>query len=215
LAFFTRKGIIKKTKLSEYSNIRNNGVKAINLDENDELITTQIADKDVSMFFIVTANGMCIKFKKDDVRDIGRVARGVTGIKLKEDDYVVGAISLKDDNDEILTVSQKGRGKRTTAENYRLQSRSGKGIIGMKLTTTTGNIIGVVTNDENMDLMALTNKGKMIRVDMHTIRKAGRNTSGVKIVSIEGEDKVVSVATCPKENTKDEEEIQNKDILEQ
>ena len=203
---FTKNGIIKKTKLSEYANIRSVGVKAINLDENDELVTAQIVTQEDWAFLIATNQGLCIKFEIKDVRDIGRVARGVTAIKFKSsDDFMVGAVVLKNDNDEVLSVSEKGIGKRTEAEAYRLQSRAGKGVINMKLSSKTGNVVGVVINEENKDLMTLTSSGKMIRVDMQSIRKAGRNTSGVKIVRLESKDKVVSIATCPKE--KEEEEI--------
>jgi len=148
---------------------------------------------------------VCIKFEVSEARDIGRVSRGVTAIRFKhEKDFVVGAIVLKSDEDEVLSVSEKGIGKRTEAKAYRLQSRGGKGVINMKLSPKTGNVVGVVINEENKDLMALTSTGKMIRVDMQSIRKAGRNTSGVKIVSVDKKDKVVSIATCPKES---EEEI--------
>jgi DNA gyrase subunit A len=205
LSFFTKNGIIKKTKLSEYANIRSVGVKAINLDENDELVTAQIVTQEDWAFFIATNQGICIKFEIKDVRDIGRVARGVTAIRFKsENDFVVGAVVLKSDSDEVLSVSEKGIGKRTEAEAYRLQSRAGKGVINMKLSNKTGNVIGVVINEENKDLMALTSSGKMIRVDMQSIRKAGRNTSGVKIVALEAKDKVVSIATCPKEEEEKE-----------
>ena len=205
LAFFTKNGIIKKTKLSEYANIRSIGVKAIKLDEDDELISAQIVFPQDFAFFIATNQGVCIKFEVSEARDIGRVSRGVTAIRFKhEKDFVVGAIVLKSDEDEVLSVSEKGIGKRTEAKAYRLQSRGGKGVINMKLSPKTGNVVGVVINEENKDLMALTSTGKMIRVDMQSIRKAGRNTSGVKIVSVDKKDKVVSIATCPKES---EEEI--------
>jgi len=150
---------------------------------------------------------MCIRFPVEDVREIGRVARGVTAIKFKiEGDYVCGATTIENEEDEILIVSEKGLGKRTTANEYREQSRAGKGVIAMKLTPKTGDVVGVVFVEEDKDLMCLTLAGKMIRTDMHTIRKAGRNTSGVKVVNVEGKDKVVSIAKCPKEEKKEEEE---------
>ena len=205
LAFFTKNGIIKKTLLSEYSNIRSVGVRAITLDDDDELVTAKIVSKKAEYFFVITYTGMCIKFKVEDARNIGRTARGVTAIKFKNDnDKVVGANVIFNDEEELLTVSERGIGKRTTADAYRLQSRAGKGVISMKLTEKTGNMAGVVINEENMELMALTAKGKMIRVDMETIRKAGRNTSGVKIVSVDDKDRVVSIALCPREDEEDE-----------
>ena len=244
LAFFTKNGLVKRTNLSEYQNIRSIGVRAINLDENDELVTAVIAtsdgyespnptnDPDIvveneleeseienildsidelpessdgKMLFVVTKKGMCIKFSLNKVRQIGRVARGVTAIRFKEDgDEVVGAVVIENDTQEILSVSQKGIGKRTTADEYRLQSRGGKGVICMKLTSKTKDLVGVVMVDESMDLMALTSSGKMIRVDMQTIRKAGRNTSGVIVVNVAGDD-VVSIARCPKEDSDNDE----------
>ena len=206
LVFFTKNGIVKRTKLSEYSNIRSNGVRAINLDEDDEIVTAEIVTPDVKWLFIATKKGQCIRFKVDDVREIGRVGRGVTGIKFKiEGDSVCAATTIKDEEDELLIVSSKGLGKRTTASEYREQSRAGKGVISMKLTNRTGDVVGAVIVEEDKDLMSLTSAGKMIRVDMQQIRKAGRNTSGVKVVSVEGKDCVVSIAKCPKDKEESEE----------
>jgi len=200
LAFFTKNGVIKRTNLSEFKNIRSVGVRAITLDEDDELVTAKVVSKEIQNLFIVTKKGMCIRFNVEDAREIGRTARGVTGIRFKEpNDRVVGAAVIYSDQEELLTVTEKGIGKRTTAEEYRLQSRGGKGVIAMKLTPKTADLVGVVIVDEAKDLMALTSNGKMIRVDMETIRKAGRNTSGVKVVSVEGTDIVASLASCPKE----------------
>ena len=200
LVFFTKNGIVKRTNLSEYSNIRSNGVRAINLDENDELVESKIVKPDTKWLFVATKKGLCIRFKVEDAREIGRVARGVTAIRFKiEGDYVCGATTLEDEEDEILMISEKGLGKRTTALEYREQKRGGKGVISMKLTPKTGDVVGVVFVEEDKDLMCLTSIGKMIRVDMQSIRKAGRNTSGVKVVNVEKKDTVVSVAKCPKE----------------
>lgn len=200
LAFFTKNGVIKRTNLSEFKNIRSVGVRAITLDDDDGLVTAKIVTQEAKNLFIVTKKGMCIRFEVGDAREIGRTARGVTGIRFKEEnDCVVGAAVIYNDQEELLTVTEKGIGKRTTAEEYRLQNRGGKGVIAMKLTPKTADLVGVVIVDEDKDLMALTSSGKMIRVDMETIRKAGRNTSGVKVVSVEGKDVVQSLARCPKE----------------
>ncbi|MGP1534198.1 MAG: DNA gyrase subunit A [Campylobacter sp.] len=250
LAFFTKNGIVKRTNLSEFKNIRSIGVRAINLDENDELVTALIvegeeepinlidelgveteineieaieaqideenseendenaaegSDDSEKMLFIVTKKGMCLKFKLSKVRQMGRTARGVTGIKFKEaGDEVVGAAVIESNEQEVLSISQKGIGKRTTADEYRLTNRGGKGVICMKLTNRTGDLIGVVMVDEEQDLMALTSSGKMIRVDMQSIRKAGRNTSGVIVVNVDGDD-VVSIAKCPKADEGEDE----------
>lgn len=207
LVFFTKNGIVKRTNLKEYSNIRSVGVRAINLDENDELVTAHIVDSAVKELFIATFQGMCIRFGIDELREIGRVSRGVTGIKFKaSEDCVIAATTITSDTDKLLTVSEQGIGKQTLAGEYRLQSRAGKGVIVMKLTPKTGKLVSVVNiNDENMDLMVLTSSGKMIRVDTEAIREAGRNTSGVKIVNV-GNDKVAYANVCPKEPKEDEEE---------
>ena len=263
LVFFTRNGIVKRTNLSEFKNIRSLGIRAISLDEDDTLVTALIApnsaeemqnykggalsgddldggeveeileqtEQDIlegseneisdeisdaqegepqsaneNMLFIATKKGMCLKFNLNKIRQMGRIARGVKGIKFKEKgDEVIGAAFILSDMQEILSVSQKGIGKRTNASEYRLTNRGGKGVICMKLTNRTGELIGVVMVDEEMDLMALTTSGKMIRVDMQSIRKAGRNTSGVIVVNVEGDD-VVSIATCPKAEEGDEGE---------
>jgi len=209
LVFFTKNGIVKRTNLSEYSNIRTTGVRAINLDEDDEVVETKIVDSDTRWLFVATKKGLCIRFKVEDAREIGRVSRGVTAIKFKIDgDYVCGATTINDEEEEILMLSEKGLGKRTTASEYREQNRAGKGVISMKLTNKTGDVVGVVKVEDDKDLMCLTSIGKMIRVDMNQIRKAGRNTSGVKVVSVDKKDKVVSMAKCPKE---DQEEIDNEE----
>ncbi|EIF07402.1 DNA gyrase subunit A [Campylobacter concisus UNSWCD] len=256
LAFFTKNGIVKRTNLSEFKNIRSVGVRAISLDENDELVTALIAQTyddmpvtdpenelsvetevleveelqneidednvnaeedansgDEIMLFVVTKKGMCLKFKISKVRQMGRTARGVTGIKFKEPgDEVVGAAVIESNDQEILSISQKGIGKRTTADEYRLTNRGGKGVICMKLTSRTGDLVGVVMVDEEQDLMALTSSGKMIRVDMQSIRKAGRNTSGVIVVNVDGDD-VVSIARCPKaDDGEDKDEAPSEDM---
>ncbi|MFC3868270.1 DNA topoisomerase (ATP-hydrolyzing) subunit A [Helicobacter equorum] len=208
LVFFTKNGIVKRTNLSEYGNVRSVGVRAINLDENDELVGANIITPSVKELFIATYQGMCIRFCVDDVREIGRVSRGVTGIRFKaNEDFVVGATTIYNDNDKLLTVSEQGIGKQTIAGEYRLQTRGGKGVIVMKLTPKTGKLVSVVNvNDEDMDLMVLTSSGKMIRVDTEAIREAGRNTSGVKIVNV-GNDKVAYANKCPKQKQEDEQPI--------
>ena len=200
LAFFTKNGIVKRTNLSEFKNIRSVGVRAITLDEEDELVTAKIVLPQTQWLFVLTKKGMCIRFPVTDAREIGRTARGVTAIRFKiEGDFVVGATTIQSEEQELLTVAEKGIGKRTEAGEYRLQSRGGKGVVAMKLTPKTGDAVGVVIVDEDKDLMVLTQSGKMIRVDMQSIRKAGRNTSGVKIVRLDSGDKVNSIASCPKE----------------
>ncbi|CAM3619374.1 MAG: DNA gyrase subunit A [Aliarcobacter sp.] len=201
LVFFTRNGIIKRTSLSEFSNIRSNGVRAIVLDDLDEIVTAKIADVETQYLMIFTSMGQCIRFEIEKTRDQGRSTRGVRGIKFKHEvDFVVDADVVSSEEQELLTVSEKGIGKRTTVSEYRLTNRAGSGVISMKLSPKTGNVIGEVLVDDTQDLMLLTSIGKMIRVDMQSIRKAGRNTAGVIIVNVDKNDKVVSIAKCPKED---------------
>ncbi|WP_428027038.1 DNA gyrase subunit A [Arcobacter sp.] len=213
LAFFTRNGVVKRTSLSEFSNIRSNGVRAIVLDDADEIVTAKITTPSTQYLMIFTSLGQCIRFDVEKTREQGRSTRGVRGIKFKhETDFVVDANVVDNIEQELLTVSEKGIGKRTTVEEYRETNRAGSGVISMKLSAKTGNVVGAVLVDESQDLMALTSIGKMIRVDMETIRKAGRNTSGVIIVNVDAKDKVVSIAKCPKEDD-DELDIENADTM--
>ncbi|GAA7935498.1 DNA topoisomerase (ATP-hydrolyzing) subunit A [Helicobacter pylori] len=200
LAFFTKNGVVKRTNLSEFGSNRSySGIRAIVLDEGDELVSAKIVDKDAKHLLIASYLGLFIKFPLEDVREIGRSARGVRGIKLNENDFVVGAVVINDDGNKLLSVSENGLGKQTLAEAYREQSRGGKGIIGMKLTQKTGNLVSVISvDDENLDLMILTASAKMIRVSIKDIKETiGRNTSGVKL--IDTADKVVYANSCPKE----------------
>nr|BET70072.1 DNA topoisomerase (ATP-hydrolyzing) subunit A [Helicobacter pylori] len=200
LAFFTKNGVVKRTNLSEFGSNRSySGIRAIILDEGDELVSAKIVDKDAKHLLIASYLGIFIKFPLEDVREMGRNARGVRGIKLNENDFVVGAVVINDDGNKLLSVSENGLGKQTLAEAYREQSRGGKGVIGMKLTQKTGNLVSVISvDDENLDLMILTASTKMIRVSIKDIKETiGRNTSGVKL--IDTVDKVVYANSCPKE----------------
>ncbi|NHA45408.1 DNA topoisomerase (ATP-hydrolyzing) subunit A [Helicobacter pylori] len=198
LAFFTKNGVVKRTNLSEFESNRSCGIRAIVLDEGDELVGAKVVDKNAKHLLIASHLGIFIKFPLEDVREIGRTTRGVIGIRLNENDFVVGAVVISDDGNKLLSVSENGLGKQTLAEAYREQSRGGKGVIGMKLTQKTGNLVGVISvDDENLDLMILTASAKMIRVSIKDIRETGRNASGVKLINTA--DKVVYVNSCPKE----------------
>ncbi len=200
LAFFTKNGVVKRTNLSEFGSNRSySGIRAIVLDEGDELVSAKIVDKNAKHLLIASYLGIFIKFPLEDVREMGRNARGVRGIRLNENDFVVGAVVINDDGNKLLSVSENGLGKQTLAEAYREQSRGGKGIIGMKLTQKTGNLVSIISvDDENLDLMILTASAKMIRVSIKDIKETiRRNTSGVKL--IDTADKVVYANSCPKE----------------
>lgn len=199
LAFFTKNGVVKRTNLSEFGGNRSySGIRAIVLDEGDELVGAKVVDNNAKHLLIASHLGIFIKFPLEDVREIGRTTRGVRGIKLNENDFVVGAVVISDDGNKLLSVSENGLGKQTLAEAYREQSRGGKGVIGMKLTQKTGNLVGIISvDDENLDLMILTASAKMIRVSIKDIRETGRKTSGVKLINTA--DKVMYVNSCPKE----------------
>ncbi|MDU9711129.1 DNA topoisomerase (ATP-hydrolyzing) subunit A [Helicobacter pylori] len=199
LAFFTKNGVVKRTNLSEFGSNRSySGIRAIILDEGDELVSAKVVDKNAKHLLIASHLGIFIKFPLEDVREMGRNARGVIGIRLNENDFVVGAVVISGDGNKLLSVSENGLGKQTLAEAYREQSRGGKGVIGMKLTQKTGNLVGVISvDDENLDLMILTASAKMIRVSIKDIRETGRNASGVKLINTA--DKVMYVNSCPKE----------------
>ncbi len=207
LAFFTKNGVVKRTNLSEFGGNRSySGIRAIVLDEGDELVGAKVVDNNAKHLLIASHLGIFIKFPLEDVREIGRTTRGVRGIKLNENDFVVGAVVISDDGNKLLSVSENGLGKQTLAEAYREQSRGGKGVIGMKLTQKTGNLVGVISvDDENLDLMILTASAKMIRVSIKDIRETGRNASGVKLINTA--DKVVYVNSCPKEEEPENLEI--------
>ncbi|MGN8491963.1 DNA topoisomerase (ATP-hydrolyzing) subunit A [Helicobacter pylori] len=206
LAFFTKNGVVKRTNLSEFESNRSCGIRAIVLDEGDELVSAKVVDKNAKHLLIASHLGIFIKFPLEDVREIGRTTRGVIGIKLNENDFVVSAVVINDDGNKLLSVSENGLGKQTLAEAYREQSRGGKGVIGMKLTQKTGNLVGVISvDDENLDLMILTASAKMIRVSIKDIRETGRNASGVKLINTA--DKVMYVNSCPKEEEPENLEI--------
>ncbi len=198
LAFFTKNGVVKRTNLSEFGSNRSCGIRAIVLDEDDELVSAKIVDKNSKHLLIASHSGTFIKFPLENVREMGRSAHGVRGIKLNENDFVVSAVVVSDDSNKLLSVSENGLGKQTLAEAYRKQNRGGKGVIGMKLNKKTGNLVSVISvDDENLDLMILTANAKMIRVSIKDIRETGRNASGVKLINTA--DKVVYVNSCPKE----------------
>ncbi len=206
LAFFTKKGVVKRTNLSEFESNRSCGIRAIILDKDDELVSAKVVDKNAKHLLIASHLGIFIKFPLEEVREIGRTTRGVIGIRLNENDFVVGAVVISDDGNKLLSVSENGLGKQTLAEAYREQSRGGKGVIGMKLTQKTGNLVGVISvDDENLDLMILTASAKMIRVSIKDIRETGRNASGVKLINTA--DKVMYVNSCPKEEEPENLEI--------
>ncbi|MFQ3675254.1 MAG: DNA gyrase subunit A [Endomicrobiia bacterium] len=201
LLMCTKKGVIKKTSLSEYSNPRKGGIIAINLDKEDTLIDVKSTDGKKEVL-IATREGFAIRFKEEDVRPIGRTGRGVTGIRFKnKNDEVIG-MEVLDKKDIILTVCENGYGKRTELDEYRLQSRGGKGVINIKTTERNGKVVGIKVANKGYELMIMTEQGMSIRLSVDGISIQSRNTQGVRLVKLNPGDKVASIANI----VKDEEE---------
>ncbi len=192
LFMVTRSGIVKKTSLDEFSNIRKNGLVAINLREGDELIEVKATDAD-SEIFLVTKQGMCIRFKETDVRNTGRASMGVIGMNLSDQDEVVG-MQLQSQGDSLLIVSGNGMGKRTYLEEFTVQYRGGKGIKCYKITDKTGDVIGVKAVNDDNEIMMITTAGIIIQIRMEDVSTLGRNTSGVKLIQLEKNNKVARIA---------------------
>jgi DNA gyrase subunit A len=188
----TRRGVIKKTELSAFSNPRAGGIIAMGVEEGDSVIAVQISDG-TNEIFIGTRSGMSIRFPESDVRPMGRTAYGVRGISLREEDEVVGMDVLAPVG-TILSVTEQGYGKRTELEEYRVQSRGGIGIINIQTSDRNGKVIGVVQVREDDELMLITQQGKILRMASNTIRAIGRATQGVRLIEIEGDDRAVSIA---------------------
>jgi DNA gyrase subunit A len=206
--FATRKGTVKKTPLKDFSNVMARGIIAIGIDEDDELVGVRITDGQ-QIVFLATHDGMAIRFPEEDVRSMGRPAYGVRGIDLGKNDYVVGIAVTPKKNGEvhrILSVTDNGFGKRTDVEEYRLQTRGGKGVINVKTTTRNGKVVGIQLVDETSELIVISQYGKIIRIDTTTVRAAGRSTQGVKLLNIEEGDKVAAAVVIPPEEAKGEPE---------
>lgn len=191
LVMFTKNGTVKKTALQEYSNPRGKGIIAITLEEGDELIAVRKTDGK-SHLIIGTMNGLSIRFNEEDVRDMGRTAKGVRGIKLMKGDRVVSA-EVAEERKAILTVTEKGQGKRTKTEDYPVQKRGGKGVISIKITNKGGKAVGLMQVSDEDEVVIITSSGKLIRTLAGNISLHGRNTQGVKLMDVEGDDKIVSI----------------------
>jgi DNA gyrase subunit A len=192
ITFMTKRGVIKKTALEAYSNPRTGGIIAINLDEGDELISAKLTDGKQHLF-IGTKVGKAIHFAESQVRELGRTAHGMRGIRLSKDDEVVGMEAVAP-HIQILTVTENGYGKRTQASEYRIQNRGGTGIFTVKRTNKTGDVVGIKTVTDEDELMLIASKGKIIRLRTADIRLQGRSTQGVRLIDLEEGERVVAVA---------------------
>jgi DNA gyrase subunit A len=207
--FATKKGTVKKTPVKDFSNVMSRGIIAIGIDKEDELVAVRLTDGN-QIVFLASHEGQAIRFDEEDVRSMGRPAYGVRGMDLDKNDYIVGvAVTPKDakktngkDKDGkaveetlpslILSVTEQGYGKRTPVDEYRLQSRGGKGVINVKTTAKNGNVVGIMLVDESSEAMLISQFGKIIRIDTKTIREAGRSTQGVRLLHLEEGDRVAS-----------------------
>lgn len=192
LFMITKNGIAKKTPVIDFANVRKTGLAAISLREDDELIEVKTTDAD-SEIFLVTKYGMCIRFKETDVRAMGRTAMGVIGMNLDDGDEIVG-MQLNTQGDSLLTVSEKGMGKRTELDEFTLQKRGGKGVKCYKITDKTGNVIGVKAVNDSHEIMMITTEGIIIQIRMEDVSIYGRNTSGVKLINLDDGVTVAKIA---------------------
>lgn len=203
--FTTQQGIVKRTSVSEFSNIRQNGLRAINLKENDELINVLLIDENEDVI-IGTRTGYSVRFKVNAVRNMGRTATGVRGVNLREGDKVVGASRIVN-GQEVLIITEKGYGKRTEASEYPTKGRGGKGIKTANITAKNGPLARLVTINGNEDIMVITDTGVIIRTNVANISQTGRSTMGVKVMRLDQEAKIVTVALV-------EQEIEDKSNIE-
>jgi len=196
--FATKQGTVKKTELEAYSHPRAGGIQAIGLDENDQVMTARRTDGQREVM-IATKLGMIIRFSEEEVRPMGRGAGGVKGIELDEGDEVIAA-DVVQEGVSILTVTERGYGKRTPLGEYRLQGRAGKGIIDIKTGGRNGNVVAMLQVRDGDDILVVTTKGKMIRFHVSDVSSQGRNTWGVRIIDLEADDRVGSVARVDSES---------------
>jgi DNA gyrase subunit A len=198
----SRRGVVKKTSLSSFSNPRAGGIIAMGVEPDDAVIAVQVTDG-TGQVFIGTRNGKAIRFEETDVRPMGRVAYGVRGISLRDDDYVVAMEVVKTDG-TLLTVTERGYGKRTEIGEYRLTARGGLGVINISTSERNGPVVGIAYVEEGDELLVITQQGMIIRMRTNDVRAIGRATQGVRLIDIEGDDKVVSLARLVEKEIEEE-----------
>ena len=204
--FATRKGIVKKTEISAFKNIRTNGIKAILLNEDDELFKVALTDGEKDII-LGASNGKAIRFSESDIRPMGRISAGVRGILVNDPDVVVGMAIVSTDGDEIVIVTDKGYGKRTNVDAFRVQVRGGKGVKALNLTAKNGKLASILTVRGDEDLMVVTDKGMIIRTHLDQILTIGRDTQGVRIILLNEGQKVANIAIVPRSEESDEMEV--------
>ncbi len=214
LTMVTKQGTVKKTALSLYQNIRVTGINAINIDNGDELLDV-IKTDGTQQIFIATHDGMAVRFDEDDVRPMGRAARGVRGVRLRKGDYVVSVCAVSPDGEQkMLSISEQGFGKQTQVDNYRLTKRGAKGVINLKTTAKTGKVVAAFPVEEDSEVMIITQQAKLIRISVDHIRETGRNAQGVTLIKTSKDDLVTSASLLTIEDEDDEniEDIMLEDV---
>jgi DNA gyrase subunit A len=211
IIFATKRGTIKKTTLEAFSRPRQNGINAITIKDNDNLISAKLTNG-TNDIMLAAKNGKAIRFNEKDVRSMGRSAGGVRGIKIDENDKVVGMICVEDNNGEnILVVSENGYGKRSPLEDYRITKRGGKGVKTINITDKTGNLIAIKSVIDEDDLMIINKSGLAIRLNVDTVRVAGRATQGVRLIKLKEGDSIASVAKVRKHDISSDEKNEESD----
>ena len=211
IVMVTKAGVIKKSELTEFDNPMSRGIIAVTLDDGDELIGAKITHGD-NFIFLGSHEGQAIRFAESQVRHMGRQARGVRAMDLAEGDYLIG-MEVVEKEGLILSIAENGYGKRTPLEEYRLTARGGKGVINMKTTLKTGNVVAILSVKEDSDLVIVSQNGKIIRLDSSTIRQAGRSTQGVRLVSLEEGDKVAAASVIPETENGNGEDDGGQELL--
>lgn len=207
LFFTTKLGTVKRTAVTEFKNIRSNGLKAINLHENDELIDVEVISEDQPMI-IGTHNGYALSFKSSVVRSMGRSAAGVRGIRLRDEDYVIGAAPLNSDS-KVLVISENGFGKQTSASEYPIKGRGGLGVKTVNVTAKNGPLVGLTTVNGDEDIMLVTDQGVIIRFGIESVSQTGRSAVGVHLIKIDNGARVATIAKVDKEVDEETEEVTN------
>ena len=205
----TKRGLVKKTPIKEYANVRKTGLAAITLREEDELIEVKYTDNHRDVV-IVTKYGQCIRFNERDVRPTGRTSMGVRGMNLSDRDEVIG-MQLDSQGSDLLIVSEKGMGKRTNISEFTCQNRGGKGVKCYKITEKTGNVVGVKSVNEDDEIMIINTEGIIIRMKCNGISVLGRVTSGVKLINLPEGNVVASIAKVRKGDEEDQQEEENEE----
>lgn len=212
LVFITKKGLVKRTRLDAYKNVRKNGLIALSLNDDDSLVWTRLT-KGHNQLIVATKNGMAIKFSEKLIRPLSRLAKGVRAIKLKDNDEVVSMARVRE-GASVLTISSKGRGRRTSVDEYRLQNRGGYGVLNYKVSEEKGHVVGIKVVDDDDDLIMISSYGVIIRIRVSDVSKMSRYGSGVRVMKLKGNDQVVTVARAEQDSNAEISEVETADEVE-